>query len=294
VLRYAGGQRSHAPRWRAGALAVVTLVIVAATTVGGPASAATTKLKAGDTYVALGSSFASGPMIPPVADASCLRSSQNYPSLVAAKLKLSLTDVSCGAATTDNILTTPQGAHPPQIQAVGPDTKLVTVTIGGNDVDYTVSNLVCAHDGAAGTSCLGNGVDQQSNATKMAALPAKMATTLQAIKTAAPKARVIVLPYLRVMPASATPCPPEVPMGATELKYLVGYGDQLHAVIKKSAADAKVDFVDSYPPKGHDACAAPTKRWVEGEVPSPTAFPFHPNALGMKVQADMILKRLKQ
>jgi lysophospholipase L1-like esterase len=276
-------------------LAMTGLLMVALTAVGGTASAATTtKLKAGDTYVALGSSFASGPMIPPVADASCLRSSKNYPSLVAAKLKLALTDVSCGAATTDNILTTPQGAHPPQIQAVGPGTKLVTLTIGGNDVDYTVSNLVCAHAGAAGTSCLGHGVDQQSNATKMAALPGKMAATLQAIKQAAPKARVIVLPYLRVMPASATPCPPEVPMDAATLKYLVDYGDQLHAVIKQAAADAKVDFVDSYPPKGHDACATPAQRWVEGEVPSPTAFPFHPNALGMKVQADMILKRLKQ
>jgi lysophospholipase L1-like esterase len=282
----------HAVARRARSIVVAMVVIVGMTAVGGSASAAT--LRPGDKYVALGSSFASGPMIPPVADASCLRSASNYPSLVAAKLKLSLTDVSCGAATTDDILTTPQGAHPPQINALTPDAKLVTVTIGGNDVDYTVSNLVCAHDGAAGTSCLGNGVDQQSNAAKMAALPAKMAATLQAIKAKAPKARVLVLPYLRVMPASATPCPPEVPMGATELKYLVDYGDQLHSIIKKAAAAAKVDFVDSYPPKGHDACAAAAQRWVEGEVPSPTAFPFHPNALGMKMQADMILKRLKK
>ena len=274
---------------------VAAVVMVTMTVLGGSASAASTaKLRPGDKYVALGSSFASGPAIPPVADASCLRSSKNYPSLVAAKLKLALTDVSCGATTTDQILTKPNGTHPPQIQSVTPDTKLVTVTIGGNDVDYTVSNLVCAHDGAAGTSCLGHDVKQDSNAAKMAALPAKMAATLQAIKQAAPKARVIVLPYLRVMPASARPCPPDVPMGAAELKYLVDYGDQLHAIIKKSAAAAKVDFVDSYPPKGHDACATANQRWLEGEVPSPTAFPFHPNALGMKVQADMILKRLKQ
>ena len=268
---------------------------VAATTLASSAGATTTtKLRPGDKYVALGSSFASGPLIPSEVDHYCLRSDNNYPNLVAAKLKLALTDVSCGNATTDNILTTPQGAHPPQIQAVGPDTKLVTVTIGGNDVAYTVTNLVCAHDGAAGTSCLGNGVDPQANAAKMAALPAKMAATLQAIKQAAPKARVVVLPYIRVMPASATPCPPEVPMGAAELKYVVNYGDQLHAIIKQSAAAAKVDFVDSYLPKGHDPCAAPAQRWAEGEVQVATSLPFHPNALGMKVQATMILKRLKQ
>jgi hypothetical protein len=37
--------------------------------------------------------------------------------------------------------------HPPQLNAVTPDTKLVTVTIGGNDVNYTVSNLACGSAG---------------------------------------------------------------------------------------------------------------------------------------------------
>ena len=121
----------------------------AATTLASSAGAATTtKLRPGDKYVALGSSFASGPLIPNEVDHSCLRSSNNYPHLVAAKLKLALTDVSCGNATTDNVVSTPQGANPLQIQAVTPDTKLVTVTIGGNDVSYTVTNLICAHDGA--------------------------------------------------------------------------------------------------------------------------------------------------
>jgi len=270
---------------------VATFTIVAIAPSAGAATAPT--LRPGDRYVALGSSFASGPMIPDTADQSCLRSTNNYPGLVAAALKLSLTDVSCGAATTDHIVSTPQGAHPPQIDAVTPDTKLVTVTIGGNDIDYTVSNLVCANEGAKGQSCLAADVKPEDNARKLAALPAKMAATLQAIKQAAPKAKVIVLPYLRVMPASATPCPPSVPMGSAELRYLVKYGNQLHAVLKRSAAAAKVDFVDSYVPKGHHACAAPNRRWVEGQVPASPAFPFHPNAAGMKAQAKMILARLK-
>jgi lysophospholipase L1-like esterase len=281
-------------RWRSRSIVVVTFVIVAIAPFASSASAKAQTLKPGDKYVALGSSFASGPMIPDVADKSCLRSTNNYPHLVAAKLKLSLTDVSCGAATTDHIISTPQGGvHPKQIDAVTPDTKLVTVTIGGNDIDYTVANLVCASDGAKGQSCLTADVNQAANAQKLAALPAKMAATLQAIKQAAPKARVIVLPYLRVMPDSATPCPPSVPMGSAELRYLVGYGEKLHAVLKRSAAAAKVDFVDSYTPKGHDACATPSRRWVEGEVPASPAFPFHPNGAGMKAQAKMILERLK-
>ena len=278
--------------WHARSIALITFAVVAMVAIAAPASSAQ-KLRPGDKYVALGSSFASGPMIPDVADQSCLRSTNNYPRLVAAALKLSLTDVSCGAATTDHIISTPQGAHPLQLDAVTPDTKLVTVTIGGNDVNYTVSNLVCAGDGAKGQSCLGTDVKPAEIDAALAALPAKMANTLAAIKAKAPQARVVVLPYLRVLPASATPCPPSVPMQPADLKFQVRFSDKLHTIIKRSAAAAKVDYVESYTPKGHDACAAPRRRWVEGQVPASPAFPFHPNAAGMKAQAKMIVARLQ-
>jgi hypothetical protein len=186
-----------------------------------PTGAATAKLQPGDEYVALGSSFASGPLIPDVADASCLRSTNNYPSLVARAMKLQLTDVSCGAATTDNIITTPQGVHPLQIDAVTPNTKLVTVTIGGNDVDYTASNLLCSGDALQGQDCLGTSVQPNDLEAKLAALPGKLDATFAAIKTKAPKATIVVLPYLRVLPAIPAPCPPSVPMSTPVLYYLV-------------------------------------------------------------------------
>jgi hypothetical protein len=93
--------------------------------------------------------------------------------------------------------------------------------------------------------------------------------------------------------SAASPCPPSVPIEAADLRFLVDFGQQLYTIIKQSAAAAKVDFVDSYAPKGHDACAAPARRWVEGEVPASPAFMFHPNAAGMKAQAKMIVKRLQ-
>ena len=95
------------------------------------------------------------------------------------------------------------------------------------------------------------------------------------------------------MPVSASPCPPSVPIEAADLRFLVDFGQRLYTVIKQAAAAAKVDFVDSYAPKGHDACAAPARRWGEGEVPASSAFMFHPNAAGMKAQATMIVKRLR-
>ena len=92
--------------------------------------------------------------------------------------------------------------------------------------------------------------------------------------------------------AIAKPCPPSVPMSTPTLSYLDGFSDKLHTAIKQAAVKAKVLFVDSYLPKGHDACAPEAKRWVEGAQPASPAFAFHPNAAGMKAQAKMILAAL--
>jgi lysophospholipase L1-like esterase len=281
----------HTVPYRAPAAAVLVaaVVLVSATM---PAASGATTLKPGDKYVALGSSYASGPMIPVQSDTGCLRSTNNYPGLLARKLKLALTDVSCGAATTDHIISIPQKDRPPQIDAVTPDTKLVTVTIGGNDVNYTVSNLACGGESKPGQPCIGTVVHPEEIDAAFATLPAKLAATFQAIKDKAPSAKIVALPYLRVFPSSATPCPPSVTIQPADLQYLVQFSDRLHTAIKDAAKAAKVIFVDSYAPTGHDACAPESKRWVEGEQPASPAVPFHPNANGMKAEAAMITAAL--
>ena len=101
-------------------------------------------LAPGDRYVALGSSIASGFGIS-VQSTDCGRSNRNYPNLVAARYRLELIDVTCGAAVIPNVVDTPQGTHPPQITALTPDTKLVTVTVGGNDIGYNATALACGN-----------------------------------------------------------------------------------------------------------------------------------------------------
>src|SRR5215218_2054364 len=101
-------------------------------------------------YVALGSSFASGPGIDPIIDARCGRSGANYAHLVAERLGYDLIDVTCGGATVDDVLSRPQalmtgGTVPPQLEAVGPDAELVTITVGGNDVEYLLTLLRCSY-----------------------------------------------------------------------------------------------------------------------------------------------------
>src|SRR5882672_5758967 len=67
----------------------------------GSSAPATTPQPANTRYVALGDSVAAGLGLPAISgdDARCGRSALAYPALVAANLKLSLTNVACSGAT---------------------------------------------------------------------------------------------------------------------------------------------------------------------------------------------------
>ena len=69
----------------------------------------------------------------PAAPPECGQSLANYPHLVAAALKLSLTDVSCSGAKTENFTVAQFPDQPPQFDALWPSTEVVTVGMGGND-----------------------------------------------------------------------------------------------------------------------------------------------------------------
>jgi lysophospholipase L1-like esterase len=268
-------------------LALASVVLVARPSAAQP-------VKPGAEYVAMGHSFASGAAIPPVADASCSRSGNNYAHLVARRLKLALTDVTCAGATTDDITFASQGGHPPQAEALDLDTKLVTITIGSNDVGYTVANIACAAAGKAGTACLGTSLYPEEMDAALAALPGRLATMFAAIEARAPNARVVLVPDLRVLPPAARPCPPSVPMQPADLRFLVDVGEKLHTIMKQSAQAANVDYVETYTPERHDACVAPAKRWIEGQVPASPAAVFHPNEAGMKALAKSVVRDLQR
>ena len=155
-------------------------------------------LQPGDRYVALGSSIASGFGIS-VQSASCGRSNRNYPNLIAARFALKLVDVTCGAATIPDVLDTAQGAAPPQINAVTRETKLVTVTVGGNDIIYNGVAVACGDPTNVCTAPAG--LDASVASTRTA-----LKTLIDRIKTAAPDATIVFVTYPREVPADKN-CP---------------------------------------------------------------------------------------
>ncbi|CAM3853982.1 SGNH/GDSL hydrolase family protein [Kibdelosporangium persicum] len=248
------------------------------------------------TYVALGDSYASGPGIPNQVGlpAGCARSDQNYPSLIAKWLRVpGFVDVSCGGARTVD-MTRPQqvsgGTNPPQLNALRADTELVTLMIGGNDIGFGEILQTCgrlASQDQQGNPCerhyTAGGTDQL--AARIAGVGPKISAVLDGIRKRSPRAHVVVVGYLRILPANGT-CFPQVPFAAGDVPYFDRTSRKLNAELAARAAKHKASFVNPYPYSyGHDACQAADRKWVEGLFPSSPAAQMHPNAKGMQAVA---------
>ncbi len=270
---------------------------------------------AAERYVALGSSYASGPGIAPVADTGCARSGQNYPHLLAAARGLDPVDVTCAGATTADILNraqrTPDGRTVPrQIDAVTPDTGLVTVTIGGNDVGLVggmiagscgpaIAQAVPAAGNAARAACATvTGEQKQPAPADFEALSRSLTDIVGAIRTRAPHARILLVQYLPVVDSHATTCA-AVALDAQSAAAARRTYDGLLAVTRAvaEAAGTGVTAVEVPDAEEHTACSA--AGWTDGfhfpTVTDPTtvAGSYHPNRAGMTAVATEINNHLR-
>ncbi|WP_240810943.1 GDSL-type esterase/lipase family protein [Streptomyces tendae] len=115
----------------------------------------------------------------------CSRSANNYPGVVAREIGANLTDVSCSGATTAHVLRERQGTRPPQIEAVTSATRLVTLTIGGNDVNYLGSINAYSCQASGGTTC--PTVNRDAIERTFPELPGRIADIVHAVRAARPR-----------------------------------------------------------------------------------------------------------
>jgi lysophospholipase L1-like esterase len=248
-------------------------------------------------YVALGDSAASGPLIPKsTGTPGCLQSDSNYPHVLARLIgAATFTDASCSGARSENVVAEPQstnsGPIPVQLDAVSADTDLVTITIGGNDVDLVSTARGCVNFSPEpnGSSCAdaltAGGTDVIGDA--VAATAAEWGAVFEAIGERAPDAKVLVVGYgTYVRPGG---CYGTQPVWARDADYLQASVDRLNDALAEQAEQHGATFVDVRPASvGHDACAAPADRYLEGVVPANPAAPLHPTAAGMAAFAQVV------
>ncbi|NMH99394.1 SGNH/GDSL hydrolase family protein [Pseudonocardia acidicola] len=296
--------RLRPARWAAATALAVAAVLVSSTPVSAEPEPRSYTEPPFARYVALGDSYSAGPLIPVQTGepTGCLRSTGNFPSLVAKTLGVAgFTDVSCSGATTDDF-TAPQpvplGANPPQFDALEADADLVTLTIGGNDIGFASIIQECATRSPReplGAACrdfyTAGGTDEL--AARIEATAPKVAAALAEITERAPHARTLLVGYPALLPDSGPGCFPVVPFSAGDVAYLRATEKRLNAMLAAQARKAGVDYVDTYTPTiGHDMCAPPGTKWIEGLVPTAPAAPAHPNALGMASMAASVVGTL--
>ncbi|RYJ07265.1 MAG: SGNH/GDSL hydrolase family protein [Actinomycetales bacterium] len=250
------------------------------------ASTAPTPAPDGPRYVALGDSFTAGPGIVPIEKESglCIRSLKNYPRLVAASVDATtFTDVSCSGATTDDVLES--GLNPAQLDAVSPDTGLVTIGIGGNDSGlFAALSRACTTDSTSCSTYLRDTLPSVLSSTS-----ARVVSTLRAVEDKAPDADVVLVGYLRIAPESGT-CT-ELGGSAFDAAGVAEGERSLDATLAAAARTAGATFVSmSAASKGHDACAG-DDAWTNGLQPAEDdGITLHPRESGMKAVATQVEK----
>jgi lysophospholipase L1-like esterase len=295
----------------ASAAVVTAVTAMTATVVASPSAVAHEAARtAGSTYVALGDSYAAGFGLPAPATPTrpefpgCAQTSMNYPHLLAARLNLRLTDVSCSGATTTDF-SAPQnvdGPNPPAqldaVKALQPD--LVTVTIGGNDLGFGSIAQNCLATSPVGrlflhptfASCSAYFASPTGSAdnpsARLAAVGAKVRAALTAVRMAAPQARILVIAYAAIPPdvlntprggcfrantipltfVNGVPLTSAFPFTDIDVPFLAQLQQRLDAEIAEATGQSGGTYADIYDASlPHSACSPESARWVEPVVP---------------------------
>jgi hypothetical protein len=281
---------------RARSLTAALACSILALAIAATSAVATTPLR----YVALGDSYSAASGVLPLdltAPLQCLRSSRNYPHVIARDTGAQLTDVTCGAAETSHFLSSQYPGVAPQLDAVTADARLVTMTIGGNDSGVFINAILSC--GAAGLSTLGQGSPCKDrygssfeDTIRNTTYPA-LVNALRAVRSKAPRAKVGILGYPWIMPP-AEGCFTKMPVARGDVPYVRGIQATLNDAVRRAAAATGATYVNmNGVSNGHDACQPIGVRWVEPVLQGTNAVVVHPNALGeaqMAAQAMAVLR----
>ena len=248
-------------------------------------------------YVALGSSYAAGAGLGPLqADSPllCARSVAGYPQQLARRLDLSTVDMSCGGAVTANLLSGGQFFQGPQIRTIDGRTRLVTITVGGNDVGLVgdLSMLALRKQGGvagwlARTSGSGPRLDRERG---FGTLRGALLDLIRQVRARAPNATIVVATYPAILPPHGT-CP-QLQLSSAEVDAMRPVEQALAATTGAAATQGGAVLVDMHAlGAAHHACSVAP--WTHGWSALRDA-PFHPTLAGAEATAAAIADALRR
>ena len=226
--------------------------------------------------VALGDSYASG-----VGSSSyypdsgaCYRSPAAYPVQIAVAAGLQLDLQAClGAMTAD--------LDHNQLPALSASTGYVTITVGGNDLNFIPVLTECAKPDWWG-DC--NGKITESLGILKNELPDRLRSTYASITDRAPNAKVVVTGYPLLF--NGADCSALTFFSPAEEQRLNDAADLLNDTILALVLEAGFTFADPRPPfAGHAVCDR--TEYIHG-VTIPLVNSYHPNTAGHTAYAELV------
>ena len=221
-------------RWSARFAAAGAALALAAGFTAAPATAAPANWQPpAPVYIALGDSYAAGTgggayiASPAGLPAECLQTAAAYPVV----LRPTAVNLGCfGAKTTDVALVAERSA------ALLKTATVVTVTVGGNDIDTGQVALACTVPGSTPTC---SAALYNSLVVKLRELPGKINAMLKTVRSKAPQARIVLTGYPRLFTVS----PGLTEQQAQTARTMNSAADLLNATLAYSALVNRAGYV---------------------------------------------------
>ena len=262
-------------------------------------------------YVALGDSFSSGEGNPPYRPATdslllphdlCHRSYAAYPQLVAARVSAPghWSFWACsGARIVDMTNANHQNPiEPAQLDRIAPPGRsnpgvdLVTLTLGGNDAQFSAVWISCLASHAVPLLGTCNATWRSRLTEAIHALRTSLPSVFRALRARAPRARIVVVGYPDPFPASlpgSSRCTEW--FAPSDIRWLGRAGGTLNGTIRAAvrASGTRITYLAPTGFAGHDACSR--RPWFNGLELDPLRVrgSFHPNRAGQRQLARDVL-----
>lgn len=255
----------------------------------------------GAEYVALGDSYsASGSKAKRLSLDACARNPDDLGHVVAQELQpATFTDRACAGGTIETLSkpSTRRGGSTAQLDAVGPHTRLVTITVGANSMDFGAVIIHCFKEPnpdecrrMANTNVPGSRLYEAVRRDYRAAVELVR-------ERAADDVRVVLVGYLPIFAESGeidAHCLAENHISMENVEQWRIFHRALNQLVRDVAADTGADYVAA--PSDHPVCSpepyvAPER--ANDAAAGIDAYGLHPTVAGQRAVGELIAERVR-
>jgi lysophospholipase L1-like esterase len=211
------------------------------------------------------------------------------------------TFVACSGATTED-LDNPndsQTGEEAQLDALGEETTLVTMTMGGNDLGFADVVKDCILNGESGLPFVESCQDKHDDRIdeELPELMDELVDYYEQIQAQAPNAQVVIIGYPPLFDPEAGDSIGNL-LFAEDMQWMNEQAAELNAMLAEAAEEAGVEFIDPTDAFAGHGIGGDDPWFNDLDIGGPgfsVADPssFHPNAAGQAAIADLVQQHLE-